>query len=137
MTVDLTTLGFLSSCTEAFLNKDQKLLELIPETHPFHSIENAINGKMNFDKNKRKTLVDVIKKQYENIIVITGYNPTIIVKIFILTLFCNANTYRRLATYNENNAINANNGIYVLYLIISSLICLYLNINTYAKLAIK
>ena len=69
MTVDLTTLGFLSSCTEAFLNKDQKLLELIPETHPFHSIENAINGKMNFDKNKRKTLVDVIKKQYENIIV--------------------------------------------------------------------
>jgi len=54
---------------------------------------------------------------YENIIVIIGYNPIIIVKIFIFTLFCNATTYRRLAIYNENNDINANNGIYGLYLI--------------------
>jgi hypothetical protein len=74
---------------------------------------------------------------YENIIVIIGYNPTIIVKIFIFTLFCNAKTYRRFATYNENNAINANNGIYALYLNISFLNCLYLNIKTYNKLAMK
>ena len=48
---------------------------------------------------------------YENIIVTIGYNPIIIVNIFILTSFCNAKTYKRFAIYNENNAINANNGI--------------------------
>ena len=48
---------------------------------------------------------------YENIIVIIGYNPVIIVKTFILTLFCIAKTYRIFAIYNENNDINANNGI--------------------------
>ena len=74
---------------------------------------------------------------YDNIIVNTGYNPTIIVKIFIFTLFCNATTYRRLAMYNENNDINANNGIYVLYLIKSVVKLLYLNINIYIILAIQ
>ncbi|MES2617102.1 MAG: bacillithiol biosynthesis cysteine-adding enzyme BshC [Bacteroidota bacterium] len=67
MEIDLNAIGFLSNTTSAFLKKDPALLALVPDTHPFHSAEIAIQLKRNFPAEKRQTLVNVLKEQYDEI----------------------------------------------------------------------
>ncbi len=68
MQIDITSLGFLSSTTTAFLNKESRLTEIVSEKHPFFNIENAIKGKANFELEKRKILVEVLNSQYKDIL---------------------------------------------------------------------
>lgn len=67
MHIDLTATGFLSDATTAFLKKDDAMMALFPASHPYHSIEKAIEGKQHFPREKRQVLYEVLRDQYAQI----------------------------------------------------------------------
>lgn len=67
MEIDLTTLGILSSATQAFLQRSDNITGLIPGNHPFFSVESAIKEKEHFPKANREILVEILREQYKRL----------------------------------------------------------------------
>ncbi len=66
MRIKIEDTKLLNNTTLAFANQNSELLELYSEKHPFYDLNNAIKGKSDFDVEKRKLLVNTLKKQYQN-----------------------------------------------------------------------
>lgn len=69
MEFQLSELNHLSSTTKAFIQQDSKLVDIIGADSPYLSIEKALNSKVNFSSDIRKTLVETLHLQYQNVLV--------------------------------------------------------------------
>jgi bacillithiol biosynthesis cysteine-adding enzyme BshC len=58
--------GILSSCTQAFVEQNDKLKALLGYDHTYFSVEKAIANKQSFEPKKRAVLVNALKAQYSN-----------------------------------------------------------------------
>ncbi len=68
MEFKLSDIDILSSATKAFADNDEKLKSLFGDSHPYYSLNDAIEGKKDFSAEKRSVLVNELKKQYHTIL---------------------------------------------------------------------
>jgi bacillithiol biosynthesis cysteine-adding enzyme BshC len=74
----LSDTGQLSSATKAFVERDEKIIQLLGEQHPFLSLENAIRGKKDFNTEKRQILVETLKHQYHKVFTGTASDQAVL-----------------------------------------------------------
>ncbi len=63
----LSETGILSATSQAFVEKDEKILKLLGADHPYWHVDKAIELKSNFSTENRQVLHDNLFKAYSNI----------------------------------------------------------------------
>ncbi|MCC6817929.1 MAG: bacillithiol biosynthesis cysteine-adding enzyme BshC [Bacteroidia bacterium] len=80
----------LSSTTKAYVEKDQELLNILGQEHPFWNAQNALDGKRNFSDEKRNLLANKLFNQYSALSKKSDVNNLVFKNIEALR---NKNTY--------------------------------------------
>ena len=90
MEFKLSDIDILSSATKAFVTGDEKLKDLFGDSHPFYSLQAAMEGKKDFSSEKRLALSHQLKKQYAHLPDNKPENAKVLQNIELLT---QANTF--------------------------------------------
>ncbi len=90
MQFKLSETGMLSSTSKAFVERDQNLINILGETHPYWHPEKAIQLKADFSQDKRTVLADTLTSCYNAIAKQEFVHPKVLENIESLR---NSNTY--------------------------------------------